>query len=228
MSDTVLVTGANRGIGLEIVRALLADGHRVVATCREPAKGDALRALDTDGRLEILALDVGDGASIEALAGTLRGRTLDALVNNAGRLHRESGVDDIDHDDWALTFAVNSQAPLRVATALKPNLLASSHPRVLAVSSQLGSLERAGVGLISYRSSKAALNMAMRCLAAEWASEGVVVTMVHPGWVRSDMGGSDADLSTAESAADLVALLSRLGAEHNGRFLNHDGAPMPW
>lgn len=229
MSDTVLLTGASRGIGLDIVRALLGRGHRTLATCRHPDAAAALSALAADDdRLEILALDVGDAASVAGLAATLEGRTIDALVNNAGRMRREASVDDIDYDDWLLTFAINSQAPLRVATALKANLLASPNPRVLTVSSQMGSLERAGTGSVAYRSSKAAVNMAMRCLAAEWASEGITVCMAHPGWVRSDMGGAKADLSTAESAADLVVLLEGLTPADNGRFVNHDGSTMPW
>jgi len=227
MSDTLLVTGANRGIGLEMTRTLLDRGHRVVAACRRPDDADGLAALAGE-RLEVVALDVGDDASIAALAATLDGRTVDALINNAGRMKREPGVDGIDRADWLRTFAVNAMAPLRVATALKPNLLRAARPRVLTVSSQMGSLERAATGDIAYRSSKAAVNMAMRCLADEWSADGITVCTVHPGWVRSDMGGAGADLSTAESAADLVALVERLVPADTGRFLNHDGVPIPW
>ena len=227
MSDTLLVTGANRGIGLEMTRTLLDRGHRVVAACRRPDDADGLAALAGE-RLEVVALDVGDDASIAALAATLDGRTVDALINNAGRMKREPGVDGIDRADWLRTFAVNAMAPLRVATALKPNLLRAARPRVLTVSSQMGSLERAATGDIAYRSSKAAVNMAMRCLADEWSADGISVCTVHPGWVRSDMGGAGADLSTAESAADLVALVERLVPADTGRFLNHDGVPIPW
>ena len=228
MSDTVLVTGANRGIGLEIARELLARGHAVLAACRDPSAATGLGALDGGDRLEALALDVADGGSVAALARALSGRTIDALVNNAGRMRREASVEEVDHDDWALTFAVNAQGPLRVATALKANLAASANPRVLTVSSQLGSLERAGAGNVAYRASKAAANMAMRTLAAEWRDDGIAVCAVHPGWVRTDMGGSEADLAPHRSAADLVALLERLSIDDTGRFLNHDGAPMPW
>ena len=176
MSDTVLVTGANRGIGIEIVRSLLGRGHRVLATCRDPGGAEALAALAVDDRLEVLALDVGDGASVRALAEELAGRRIDALVNNAGRMRRESGVDALDYDDWLRTFAINAQAPLRVATALKAELLLAERPRVLTVSSQLGSIERAGAGNVAYRTSKAAANMAMRVLAEEWSEIGIVVT----------------------------------------------------
>ena len=146
----------------------------------------------------------------------------------AGRVRREGGVDDLDHDDWLRTFAINAQAPLRVATALKANLALVERPRMLTVSSQLGSIERAGTGNVAYRTSKAAANMAMRVLAEEWSGIGIVVTVAHPGWVRSDMGGPHADLSTAESAADLVDLLERLRPRDSGRFVNHDGSAMPW
>ena len=228
MSDTVLVTGANRGIGLEIVRELLERGHRAIAACRDPDAATALAALGGDERLEVHALDVADGDSVAALAHTLSGRTVDALVNNAGRMRRESSVAEVDHDDWASSFAVNAQGPLRVAVALRAHLAASSNPRVLTVTSQLGSLERAGPGNVSYRASKAAANMAMRTLAAEWREDGIVVCTVHPGWVRTDMGGSEADLAPRRSAADLVALLERLTIEDTGRFLDHDGGDMPW
>jgi len=227
MSDTLLITGANRGIGLDLTRTSLGRGHRVIAACRRPEGADELSALASE-HLEIVALDVGDDASISALVAALGGRSVDALINNAGRMKREPGVDGIDREDWLHTFAINAIAPLRVATALKPNLLRSRRARVLTVSSQMGSLERAGTGDVAYRSSKAAVNMAMRCLADEWSADGITVCTVHPGWVRSDMGGAGADLSTAESAADLVALLERLTPADTGRFLNHDGASMPW
>jgi len=228
MSDTILVTGANRGIGLEITRALLDDGHRVLAACREPNKATALAGLSTGHRLDLLTLDVGDAASVATLPRALAGLTIDALVNNAGRMRRESGVDGIDHDDWARTFAINSQAPLRVATALKPNLLAATNARVMTISSRMGSIALATTGSIAYRSSKAAVNMTMRCLANEWADAEITVCVAHPGWVRSDMGGDDADLSTRESARDLVDLLQRLQPTDSGRFLNHDGSVIPW
>jgi len=230
-SDTVLMTGANRGIGLALTERLLQAGHRVIATCRRPADADVLTALGASnegGRLEILSLDVGDATSVDALAATLADRPIDALVNNAGRMRRENGVDDLDYEDWATTLAINTIAPVRIASALKPNLLLAPGARLLCVSSQMGSLERATSGNIAYRSSKAALNMAMRCLADEWRAEGIAVVMVHPGWVRTDMGGEDAPLAVSDSAAGLARLVERVTMADTGRFLDHDGSTMPW
>ena len=230
-SETLLVTGASRGIGLALTQTLLQAGHRVIATCRRPADADVLTALGASnegGRLEILSLDVGDATSVDALAATLADRPIDALVNNAGRMRRENGVDDLDYEDWATTLAINTIAPVRIASALKPNLLLAPGARLLCVSSQMGSLERATSGNIAYRSSKAALNMAMRCLADEWRAEGIAVVMVHPGWVRTDMGGEDAPLAVSDSAAGLARLVERVTMADTGRFLDHDGSTMPW
>lgn len=228
MMQTVLVTGANRGIGLEITRLLLEQGHSVIAACRDPESADSLAALAVEDCLEIVALDVGDPASVGACVKRLSGRPIDVLLNNAGVMQRESGVDDIDYDFWLHTFAINTLAPVRLAAALKPNLFASPLPRVVTVSSQMGSLARGKAGSMSYRSSKAAINMAMRSLAEEWRDDGIAVSTVHPGWVRTDMGGSDADLAPEKSAADLVRLIMGLTMANTSSFLNHDGTTMPW
>jgi len=233
-SETLLVTGASRGIGLALTQTLLQAGHRVIATCRRPDDADALTALaavtasNEGARLEVLPLDVGDAGSVAGLASTLAGRPIDVLVNNAGRMRREQGIDDLDCEDWAATLAINTIAPVRIAAALKPNLLLAPGARLVSVSSQMGSLERASSGDIAYRSSKAALNMAMRCLADEWRADGIAVVMVHPGWVSTDMGGAGAALTPRDSAADLAALVGRVTLADTGTFLNHDGSPMPW
>jgi len=143
-------------------------------------------------------------------------------------MRREHGVDDLDYADWATTLSINRLAPVRLAVALKPNLMRAGNARVIAVSSQMGSLARAAAGNIAYRSSKAALNMAMRALADEWRSDGIAVVMVHPGWVRTDMGGEDAPLAVSDSTAGLARLVERVTMADTGRFLDHDGSTMPW
>ena len=226
--DTVLVTGANRGIGLKVVELLLAEGQRVIATCRQPGRADALDALAVEDRLIVRELDVSDAGSVERLVMSLDDQAIDVLFNNAGVMRRESGVADLDYDEWAHTLLVNTIAPVRLANALHRNLSASTRARVVTVSSQMGSIERCGTGAIAYRSSKSAINMAMASIAKEWASEGIIVCTVHPGWVRTDMGGQDATLSVSQSASDLVRLIGSLQASDNGRFINHDGDTIPW
>jgi len=228
MKDTYLLTGANRGLGLALTRSLLADGHRVIATCRDPGSATALATASDTGSLEILPLDVVCPDSIEQLADVLAERPLDVLVNNAGIMDRHDNADEMDYDAWMKTFAVNTLAPFRLANRLRPNLSVSRHPRVVTVSSQMGSITRGGTGSIAYRSSKAAVNRAMRSLADEWSGDGFTVVVVHPGWVRTDMGGGEATLSPRESAADLTKLMAGLTLADNGRFLNHDGSSMPW
>ena len=227
--ETALITGANRGIGLELARRMLARGYRVLATCRDPSAATDLAALNTDGELEILTLDVTDAAAVDDLARTLAGRTLDVLVNNAGIMGgpRQS-ADDMDYDAWAEAFAVNAMAPLRLAQALKDNLLRAGRPRVVTVSSQMGALARRSRGAFAYRSSKAAVNKVMQTLALEWQDDGIVVCVVHPGWVRTDMGGPNADISADESAAGLSELIDGLTMARSGHFLNWDGQEHPW
>lgn len=228
MTDTVLITGANRGIGLELVRTFLNDGHSVVATCRHPETADVLNELASSGRCQVEALDVADAASVAALRSALQGRCIDILINNAGVMRREPSVESVDDSAWLHTFAVNSIAPLQVATAFKSQLLQSHCPRVVTVSSQMGSIERNRGQHVAYRSSKAAVNMVMSTLATEWREVGICVCMMHPGWVRTDMGGSDADLSVDNSAAGLAAVIKGLTMAQTGQFLNYDGSLIPW
>jgi len=229
MKDTYLITGANRGLGLELTRRLLADGHRVVATCRHPGTATALAAAASEiEALEILPLDVASAESGERLSNTLANRSIDVLVNNAGIMHRHETAGEVDYDAWMRTIEVNTLAPFRLAHLLKPNLSASARPRVVTVSSQMGSIERGGTGSVAYRSSKAAVNRAMRTLADEWSGDAFTIVVVHPGWVRTDMGGGNATLSAEESAADLAQLMAGLTLADNGRFLDHDGSDMPW
>jgi len=228
MKETYLITGASRGLGLELTSHLLAAGHHVVATCRDPEKASALAAASNSGALEIQPLDVASPESCERLSDALAQRPIDVLVNNAGIMHRHETAGEVDYDAWMKTIAVNTLAPFRLANLLKPNLSATPRPRVVTVSSQMGSIERGGTGSVAYRSSKAAVNRAMRTLSEEWSDDGFTIVVVHPGWVRTDMGGGAATLSVEESAADLVQLMGGLTRADNGRFLNHDGSDMPW
>jgi NAD(P)-dependent dehydrogenase (short-subunit alcohol dehydrogenase family) len=226
--ETVLITGANRGIGLELTKRFLETERQVIATSRDPQRSRELCALSSP-RLTVAALDVVDSDSTFRLQSDLSGQTIDILVNNAGVLGGDrQGVDDMDYAAWIRTFEVNTIAPFRLATAFRPNLCRSDRPRIVALSSQMGSLQRQSVGSYAYRSSKAALNKVMQVLSLELRSEGIVACPVHPGWVRTEMGGSEADISVDESAAGLVTLIDSLTLDHSGRFWTWEGKEHPW
>lgn len=224
--QTYLITGANRGIGLEMTRQALELGLRVIATCRDPSSAADLSALR--GALEVHSLDVTDDASTNALVEKLGTVKLDVLVNNAGFMATRQSIDDMDYDQWITSFAVNAIAPWRVSVAFANRLQASSCARIATISSQMGSLERAGSDRVAYRSSKAAAHMVMRTLALEWQSHGIAVCMLHPGWVKTDMGGSNAALDPSDSAAGLLDVIDGLTLKNTGCFLDYTGKTMPW
>lgn len=224
--QTYLITGANRGIGLEMTRQALDIGLRVIATCRDPAGATELGSLK--GALDVHELDVTDDASTQALVDKLGTVKLDVLINNAGYMAEEQSVEDMDYQQWMTSFAVNAIAPWRVSVAFADRLASSPSARIATISSQMGSLERAGSDRVAYRSSKAAVNMAMRTLALEWESRGITVCMLHPGWVKTDMGGGNAALEPSESAAGLLDVIDGLTLKDTGRFLDHEGKTMPW
>jgi NAD(P)-dependent dehydrogenase (short-subunit alcohol dehydrogenase family) len=224
-TQTVLITGANRGIGLEYARQFAAKGYRVIGTARNPAEAGELA--EVADRVE--ALDVADGDSVAALARRLDGLPIDILINNAGIFDRsDTTIDAVDFARLEQTFAVNTFGPLRVTQALMPNLRAGGLKRIVSMSSQLGSIERSTGQWYAYRSSKAALNQINRTLAAELGEAGFVCVVLHPGWVRTDMGGENATHSPEHSVRALIALIEGFSAEDNGQFYDFQGASIPW
>jgi NAD(P)-dependent dehydrogenase (short-subunit alcohol dehydrogenase family) len=224
-APTVLITGANRGIGLEYARQFAAKGFKVIGTARDPADAKELAAVA--GRVE--PLDVTDAASVAALAARLNGVAIDILVNNAGMFDRKDvSVDRVDFVMMEQTFAVNTLGPLRVTQALLPNLRAGKRRTIVNMSSQLGSIEQSNGDWYAYRASKAALNQITRTLSAELASDGFTVVVLHPGWVRTDMGGAGATYTPQESVRGLITVIDKLGPADNGRFYDFKGNPIPW
>jgi NAD(P)-dependent dehydrogenase (short-subunit alcohol dehydrogenase family) len=224
---TVVVTGANRGLGLAFARQLTAAGASVIGTARNPDEATELAA--TGAR--VLQLDVTDAASVAALAAAIGDAPVDVLINNAGILQRqEEGADGPDFEIVRRTLDVNLLGPMRVTYALLPNLLASDGARVVNVSSVLGSIEKNTAGsFLGYRESKAALNMFTRSIAAEHRGAGLVCIAVHPGWVSTDMGGPDAPITPEESVRGILDLIANLGPEGSGRFFQGaDGEELPW
>jgi NAD(P)-dependent dehydrogenase (short-subunit alcohol dehydrogenase family) len=222
---TVLITGANRGIGLEYARQFAAKGYKVIGTARDPADAKELAAVAS--RVE--PLDVTDAASVAALAKRLDGVAIDILVNNAGMFDRKDvSVDRVDFAMMEQTFAVNTLGPLRVTQALLPNLRAGKRRTIVNMSSQLGSIEQSNGTWYAYRASKAALNQINRTLSAELAPAGFTCVVLHPGWVRTDMGGAGATYAPEESVRGLITVIEKLGPADNGRFYDFKGNAIPW
>lgn len=219
---TVLITGANRGIGLEFARQYAADGWTVIGTARKPDGADALRSVDP---VEILRLDAADPGSLDDFTSALGDRPIDLFINNAGVY----GSTDLDRDEWLRTFEVNSIAPTLLAERLRPNVAASAQKKMAVLTSKMGSIADNGSGgSIPYRSSKAAVNAAWKSLAIDYADDGIAVAMLHPGWVQTDMGGPNALIDTETSVNGMRAVLDKLSLESTGRFTAHDGSDLPW
>lgn len=214
---SVLIIGGSRGIGLELARQYAAEGWCVHATTRTPQAPGALGEIAGDTVLH--ALDVRDEAQIDALAAAFAARPLDVLIHNAG-------IKDGGHSR-AEVMRVNAQAPLRVAQALMGSV-ARANGRIVLMSSQLGARHGRSGSLGDYGESKAALNDAFRAEAAAWAERGVIGIVLHPGWVRTDMGGSSAPVSVEESAGGIRSVIENLSAADHGRFLTWRGEEHPW
>jgi NAD(P)-dependent dehydrogenase (short-subunit alcohol dehydrogenase family) len=221
---TVLITGANRGLGLEFARQYAADGWRVIGTARHPASADALAALGA----EIHALDVRDAAAVHRLAEQLAREPVDLLIANAGISGpRGMTAEQVDIEGWVDAFRVNTIAPVVVAGAFARHVAASRERRIVVLSSRLGSIDSNDEGgMYVYRSSKAALNAAWKSFALD--HKVVIAAMLHPGWVRTDMGGEAAPLTPPESVAGMRAVIAGLTPQDSGRFFDYTGAPVPW
>ncbi len=229
---SILVTGANRGLGLEWCRQYAAAGWRVHATCRHPESAAELQALAAgDGRVSLHRLDVSDAETVYALRAELGETPIDVLVNNAG-VYMEKYAPDaaLRYDEWLYTLAVNTLGAVRVSEALAPNVARSSSRLIVTMSSHMGSIaDISAPGSLYYRSSKAALNAAMKGLALAYRPLGIVVLILHPGWVKTRMGGWDeAPLTPEQSVAGMRRLVEGCTADMSGRFFRYDGRELPW
>lgn len=230
MKQTILITGANRGIGLGLASSWAEDGARVLAACRRPGSARELAALGARYELEVLPVDVASDRSVAALAAAVEGEAIDLLVLNAGIYgpRNRQGLDGIDSEGFKEVLDVNVVGPMRVALALLPAVERSRRKVIAAISSQMGSITRSWGGSYAYRASKAGLNAAMKALSIDLETRGVAALTLHPGWVRTDMGGEEASLSISESVAGLRRVLDRVSLEETGRFFDVDGSELPW
>lgn len=231
MPQTWMITGANRGIGLALTIELLRRGDHVIAAARNPW-GGALGELAAahPGALTPIELDVTSDASVAAARNALAGRAIDVLLNNAGLYgprDRQSGL-DVDFDGWREVFDVNVYAPIRVAQAFLPNVEAGQVRKIATISSRMGSIGANPGNALIYRSSKAAVNMAMVVLGNSVRERNVSVLLFHPGWVQTDMGGGGADITPAESAGGLIRTIDASGMSETNSFRDYKGEKIAW
>lgn len=230
--QTVLITGASRGLGLEFCRQYADAGWRVIACCRNPAGASELKRLaDRYPAIQIKPLDVADFAQIDALSAQLADVQIDVLINNAGVYGDASGrgFGSLDYQAWTATLRVNALAPVKMAEAFLPQLQRGNKKLIASVSSLMASMtDNTSGGCMLYRSSKAALNAAMKSLAIDLSPRSVGVLIFHPGWVRTDMGGPNALIDAQESVAGMRRLIDGFKLSQTGCFVKYDGASLSW
>ena len=231
--NTVLITGANRGIGLEFARQYAADGWQVMACCRQPQQAEELGRLAAQykDRFDIHQLDVRALAEIDQLSHKLQDMPIDILINNAGVYpHAKNGeFGHISYDDWMEAFRVNTFAPLKMAEALVEQVTRSQLKIIATITSKMGSIaDNQRGGSYIYRSSKTAVNMVVKNLAIDLQPRGIVTVLLHPGWVQTDMGGQGALISTKQSVSGMKNVLGSLTHSDTGQFIAYDGQHIPW
>ena len=230
MPTTYLITGANRGIGLEMARQILKSGDRLHAVCRNPATASELNTIveASQGRGHIYKADACDEIALGKIASTIKG-SIDVLVCNAGVMSARGGLDDPDNTASSVSnvLMTNIAGPFFTARAFIPQLQLSAAPKICIISSFMGSQQHQGTSAYFYRASKAGANNIMVTLANELKKDGIAVASFHPGWVKTDMGGSNADITPSESASRLLEQFHALNLANTGAFLNYDGKKLP-
>ncbi len=228
----ILITGANRGIGLEMVRYAMEQGWRVFACCRNPHNADSLFSIAklSNGQISVHIADMQELSTIQALSYELRNDPIDMLINNAGIYGSDKNTfGAVDVDSWLQAFQINCIAPLKMVEAFSHQLEMSQNKLVACISSKMGSMADNGYGSsYIYRSSKAALNAVVKSLSIDLKQKNIVSVALHPGWVKTEMGGDNAEISTRESVEKMLTILSTLTIKDSGRFIDIDGSDIPW
>ncbi len=233
MTDTVLITGANRGLGLEMTKQYAQAGWNVVACCRSPESAlDLSRLIQQFGdSVSVHPLDVTQFDGIDRLSRELSGRSIDVLINNAGVYGdtTDTAFGNLDYSCWQHVLAVNTLAPVKMAEAFMPHVSRSNRKLIVSLTSLMGSIaDNRGGGSLMYRSSKAGLNAALKSMAIDLKPRGIGILIFHPGWVKTDMGGNNAPTSPEESVRGLQGIIERFRPEDSGRFLDFRGKELPW
>lgn len=235
--STVLITGANRGIGLALAKIYAGRGDRVHACCRKPGAADALKTLAKDHDVQIHELDVTDHAQVDGLAEELSGEAIDRLINNAGIIGgtgrdvggtRDQEFGNIGYGGFRKTLEVNTLAPLKMAEAFYPHVKNSGEKKIITITSKMGSIDDTSGGYYAYRTSKAAVNMVMKALSNDAADDDIKVLLLHPGWVATDMGTRQAPVDPDDSAAGLIKRMDELDSAMSGKFYDFEGKEVPW
>mgnify|MGYP005629532483 FL=1 len=231
--ETTLITGANRGIGLEFSRQLAEDGWCVLACSRDLEKSDALNKLAAEypERITLYALDVTDHRQIEKLSQTLANKPIDLLINNAGVFPdiNDRSFGQTDYDSWAHAFLVNTMAPLKMAEEFIAQITQSSRKTIVTITSKMGSVADNGRGgSYIYRSSKSAVNMVIKSIAIDLESNDIISVLLHPGWVRTDMGGPSGLISVEQSVSGMLSVIREVTSADSGKFIAYDGQIIPW
>jgi len=231
--ETTLITGANRGIGLEFSRQLAEDGWCVLACSRDLEKSDALNKLAAEypERITLYALDVTDHGQIEKLSQILANKPIDLLINNAGVFPdiNDRSFGQTDYDSWAHAFLVNTMAPLKMAEEFIAQITQSSRKTIVTITSKMGSVADNGRGgSYIYRSSKSAVNMVIKSIAIDLESNDIISVLLHPGWVRTDMGGPSGLISVEQSVSGMLSVIREVTSADSGKFIAYDGQIIPW
>ena len=230
---TALITGANRGIGLEFCRQYAADGWRVLACSRYPEKSVELNKLAAANPelIKVHALDVTDHVEIDRLAQVLADESIDLLINNAGIYPDcdKNGFGHTDYAEWIQAFRINTMAPLKMAETFAAQIARSEQKTIVTITSKMGSItDNSGGGSYLYRSSKAAVNMVVKTMAVDLKPLGITAVVFHPGWVKTDMGGPNAMISAGQSVSGIRQVISGLAPADSGKFFGYDGQVIPW
>lgn len=229
---TILITGANRGLGLEFCRQYVTKGWTVLACCRNPEQAQALKELQTKffDLIQIHSLDLNDFQSIENLARTLSSVSIDVLLSNAGLYGSDRNrLGDIDYENWGMVLKVNALAALKLAECFLPHVSVSDQKKMVFVSSKMGSLADNTSGkCYIYRSSKSALNAIVKSLSYDLKPHSVSVMLLHPGWVKTDMGGPNALIDVSESVSKSQTLIEDLSLQKTGQYIEYNGKKIPW
>jgi len=228
---TVLITGTNRGLGLEFVKHFLGRSDTVIATCRDSSSATELQALAANNEnLSLKNLDVSDEQSMAAFATELKDTPIDVFINNAGVYGpRDANFGNVGSSEWEQVIRVNAIAPMLLTQLIIGSLRQGTDKKLVYVTSKMGSIDdNKGGGSYIYRSSKTALNSVVKSLSVDLASEGFSVAVVHPGWVRTDMGGPNGLIDVQTSVGGMLAVIDGLSPDNAGEFFNYDGSLIPW